>query len=607
MAEELGSSLKRGSDAYASSVAFFTHSLDAVLFTAPDGRILDANDAACRLLEMDKDEICRRGRAGLADPADPRWAAAVAERARAGRFLGPLSLCRGDGTTIELVVSSAVFTDRDGEARTVTVMRAAETPARLDTSTPNLVLMDPCGVANRPAFVALGEQQCRKAEREHLPIGLLYARLSGTRGAGGTRLRLPSDALRTSFAALFGEDCGWGDVLGRVGENDFAMLVSDDNAGTRAIARSVSVRVRGYNDRASGRLRIHLGGMPVVSDQTVVELLELAAARMHEHVASPHDGGASGCCFFSLNDPSVPLHVDADAAGPATALTARELAVLRLLALHRSNKEIAEALFLSLNTVKTHLSHVYAKLGVTSRQEALAVARHDGLVPRRPTITARAAEAEPAAPPTEPDGHAAKHAPGREEVVAPFGVSSADATKAPGATPSYLANPLASVIHALTAATDADEILDVVMTHGLRGFQADGAIITFIDGDRLVPVAARGYPHESIAAFLPAPIGLQLPLNVAATQRTTVYVASRDEATKRFPELALSPLARSNAWIATPLIAAGNCLGALGISFLEPHEFTTPEREYIELLADLCTLSLRSQRDEPATAARPPT
>jgi DNA-binding CsgD family transcriptional regulator len=396
-------------------------------------------------------------------------------------------------------------------------------------------------------------------------------------------------------------------VLGRVGENDFAMLVSDDNAGTRAIARSVSVRVRGYNDRASGRLRVHLGGMPVVSDQTVVELLEHAAAGMHEHVASPHDGGPSGCCFFSLNDPSVQLHVDADAAGPATALTARELAVLRLLALHRSNKEIAEALFLSLNTVKTHLSHVYAKLGVTSRQEALAVARHDGLVPRRPTITARAAEAEPAAPPTEPDGHAAKHAPGRDEVVAPFGVSSADTTKAPGATPSYLANLLASVIHALTAATDADEILDVVMEHGLCGFQADGAIITFIDGNRLVPVAARGYPHDSIAAFLPAPIGLQLPLNIAAAQRTTVYVASRDEATKRFPELAVSPLARSNAWIATPLIAAGNCLGALGISFLEPHEFTTPEREYIELLADLCTLSLRSQRDEPATAPRPPT
>ena len=114
MAEELGSSLKGSSDAYATSVAYFTHSLDAVLFTAPDGRILDANDAACRLLDMDKDEICRRGHAGLADPADPRWAAAVAERARAGRFVGPLSLRRGDGTTIELVVSSAVFTDRDG-------------------------------------------------------------------------------------------------------------------------------------------------------------------------------------------------------------------------------------------------------------------------------------------------------------------------------------------------------------------------------------------------------------------------------------------------------------------------------------------------------------
>jgi len=53
------------------------------------------------------------------------------------------------------------------------------------------------------------------------------------------------------------------------------------------------------------------------------------------------------------------------------ALTASELAVLRLLRSHLTNQEIADALYLSVNTVKTHLRAVYHKLGVCSRREAV--------------------------------------------------------------------------------------------------------------------------------------------------------------------------------------------------------------------------------------------
>jgi LuxR family transcriptional regulator, maltose regulon positive regulatory protein len=57
------------------------------------------------------------------------------------------------------------------------------------------------------------------------------------------------------------------------------------------------------------------------------------------------------------------------------ALTESELAVLRFLPSHMTNQEIAEALFLSINTIKTHLSSVYRKLGVTSRRQAIAQGR----------------------------------------------------------------------------------------------------------------------------------------------------------------------------------------------------------------------------------------
>ncbi|MEO7275471.1 MAG: response regulator transcription factor [Vicinamibacterales bacterium] len=61
-------------------------------------------------------------------------------------------------------------------------------------------------------------------------------------------------------------------------------------------------------------------------------------------------------------------------------LTPRELGALRLLADGKSNKEIANELGISERTVKTHLGHLFAKLGVTSRTEAVKIAMRRGLV-----------------------------------------------------------------------------------------------------------------------------------------------------------------------------------------------------------------------------------
>jgi DNA-binding NarL/FixJ family response regulator len=61
-------------------------------------------------------------------------------------------------------------------------------------------------------------------------------------------------------------------------------------------------------------------------------------------------------------------------------LTPREMATLRLLADGKANKEIASALDISERTVKTHLAHLFEKLGVTSRTEAIKIATRRGLV-----------------------------------------------------------------------------------------------------------------------------------------------------------------------------------------------------------------------------------
>jgi len=61
-------------------------------------------------------------------------------------------------------------------------------------------------------------------------------------------------------------------------------------------------------------------------------------------------------------------------------LTPREMATLRLMADGKANKEIAGELGISDRTVKTHLGHLFEKLGVTSRTEAIKVATRRGLV-----------------------------------------------------------------------------------------------------------------------------------------------------------------------------------------------------------------------------------
>ncbi|MEV0032460.1 response regulator transcription factor [Nocardia sp. NPDC050793] len=63
-----------------------------------------------------------------------------------------------------------------------------------------------------------------------------------------------------------------------------------------------------------------------------------------------------------------------------TTLSPREIEVIGLVADGRSNREIAKELFLSETTVKSHLVHIYAKLGVRSRTSAVARAREQGAI-----------------------------------------------------------------------------------------------------------------------------------------------------------------------------------------------------------------------------------
>jgi len=70
-------------------------------------------------------------------------------------------------------------------------------------------------------------------------------------------------------------------------------------------------------------------------------------------------------------------------------LSKRETEVLNLLSQGYSNQEIADQLFVSLNTTKTHLANIYSKLGVSRRTQAVAKARKLTLVKSEKTEITR--------------------------------------------------------------------------------------------------------------------------------------------------------------------------------------------------------------------------
>jgi DNA-binding NarL/FixJ family response regulator len=101
----------------------------------------------------------------------------------------------------------------------------------------------------------------------------------------------------------------------------------------------------------------------------------LAGDRVVSPGLLPRLFGANG------SDPTpVPAPPRDDTGLPVAALTGREREILRLLGAGRSNAEIASTLFVSAATVKTHLAHIYDKLGARGRYEALGRAVALGLL-----------------------------------------------------------------------------------------------------------------------------------------------------------------------------------------------------------------------------------
>ncbi|GLZ31013.1 helix-turn-helix transcriptional regulator [Lentzea sp. NBRC 105346] len=129
-------------------------------------------------------------------------------------------------------------------------------------------------------------------------------------------------------------------------------------------------------------------GSPQQAHQAVSKALALAepidAIRPFHNAGKPiRDLLASGAGRFGRLDPFATTTMTAlppVAADSVDVLTSRERDLLVELPSMRTAEEIADAMFVSVNTVKTHLRGIYRKLGVNQRRDAVIVARQRGLI-----------------------------------------------------------------------------------------------------------------------------------------------------------------------------------------------------------------------------------
>lgn len=98
------------------------NALDAFFLTKPDGTILEANEAACKMFGYTQEELRIAGRKRIIDPESPGLAELLEERKRTGKIVCELIGIRSNGERFPIWVSSVIFIEEGQEERTFTII-----------------------------------------------------------------------------------------------------------------------------------------------------------------------------------------------------------------------------------------------------------------------------------------------------------------------------------------------------------------------------------------------------------------------------------------------------------------------------------------------------
>jgi LuxR family maltose regulon positive regulatory protein len=138
-------------------------------------------------------------------------------------------------------------------------------------------------------------------------------------------------------------------------------------------------------DEAIPALRVLREPMPLAEALLAKARSSHDLGRRHDAVAALEEadrliGAMTDPGYVAATRRSVARSVRGHPPTPGEPLSAREIEVLRLLAQGLTKREVGTTLFVSYNTVHSHVRSIYRKLGVTSRDGAIDEARDEGLL-----------------------------------------------------------------------------------------------------------------------------------------------------------------------------------------------------------------------------------
>lgn len=195
--------------------------------------------------------------------------------------------------------------------------------------------------------------------------------------------------VRAGLVALFGLETDL-EIVGEAASPDEAVdLAARTNPDVVLMDLQFGSASRSTGADATRRIRA-LEAPPYVlvltnydSDSDILGAVEAGAsgyllkdAPPHELVAAVHAAAAGESALA----PVIASRLLDRMRAPQISLSSREIEVLELVAAGHANTAIAARLFISETTVKSHLSHIFAKLGVTSRTAAVSAARRQGIL-----------------------------------------------------------------------------------------------------------------------------------------------------------------------------------------------------------------------------------
>lgn len=152
---------------------------------------------------------------------------------------------------------------------------------------------------------------------------------------------------------------------------------------------------------------------------------------------------------------------------------------------------------------------------------------------------------------------------------------------------------LQEVSTALGDAVTVREVVQVVLDHAVTALGASRGLVALESehGETFEIVGDAGYSPGELDGWRSMSLDIPMMFRDAVVRKKALYAQTREEYLRDYP--GESPVGRgTGAMCAVPLVAQGEALGALGLSFSGPRTFTADERTFIELLATHCAQAL---------------